>query len=336
VHGTAADPRFLLLPVRQDYRHPHLAAENELDVSLALEAALGYARSGLLVFPAPPGTKMSYKSARFNGGARWGATRDELQIRSDFARWPSANVCIVTGRDNGIFVIEIDTFKGHNVDGFAALKKLEEKHDALPPTRTAESPSGSRHFYFRYPHDGRLVRNDVGTKLGAGIDVRGDGGMVVAPPSARHDGVYLWLNNHPIAIAPEWLLDKVADFPRAPRLATEEIAVNAQLIAAAVAEIPVELAWHKRNAIGMAIFNALGDAGLDVWDAWLQRSGKYSARETHKRWVGIGRSPPSDIGAGTLIYLANQARPEWLDEYDRKLARALERAALRSLHGLGN
>src|SRR5262249_29941584 len=83
-----------------------------------LVAALNYVEQrGWAVFPAPPGTKKSHKSAEHSGGVRWGATRDPKQIRKDFRKWPDANIGIPTGADNGIVVFETDTPKGHNVDG---------------------------------------------------------------------------------------------------------------------------------------------------------------------------------------------------------------------------
>ena len=169
-------------------------------------AALHYAECGLLVFPVPPGSKRSYKSAQYSGGRRWGATRDPDEIEWDYSRWPYANVGIATGEASGVFVVEVDTLAGHGVDGFAALAKLP----ALPPTLTAQSPSGSQHFYFCYP-TGLDIRNSA--LLGKGIDVRGEGGMVVAPPSIRKDGTYEWLNALPVAEAPDWLLEALTPAP---------------------------------------------------------------------------------------------------------------------------
>ena len=170
-----------------------------------LVAALNYAERGWTVFPAPPGTKKSHKSAEHSGGARWGATRDPKQIRKDFRKWPDANIGIPTGADNGIVVFETDTPKGHNVDGEASLRTLEEKHGPLPETLMAESPSGSRHRYFNWPK-GVVIKNST-SSIGPGIDVRGEGGMVIAPPSVRDDGIYRWLNDNPIADATQWLID---------------------------------------------------------------------------------------------------------------------------------
>jgi hypothetical protein len=159
-----------------------------------LAAALDYAtRFGWKVFPAMPGTKKSYKSAAYSGGERWGATRDPEQIRRDFTRWPEALIGIPTGPDNGFWVLEIDTTKGgHAHDGFAALAALIAQHGALPATLTAESPSGSWHYYFRWLPS-LEIRNRANWPA-PGVDIRGEGGMVIAPPSLRADGAYRWIN----------------------------------------------------------------------------------------------------------------------------------------------
>jgi hypothetical protein len=178
-----------------------------------LAAALSYATErGWDIFPAPPGEKKSYKSAKHSNGAKWGKTRNPEQIRKDFRKWPDANIGIPTGKDNGFWVLEADTLKGHNVDGIASLRRLEEKHGPLPKTLMAESPSGSLHYYFNWPK-GVEIKNSA-SSIAPGIDVKGEGGMVIAPPSVRDDGEYRWLNNHPIADAPQWLIDLVATKPK--------------------------------------------------------------------------------------------------------------------------
>src|SRR5262249_16657770 len=113
---------------------------------------------------------------------------------------------------NRIFVIEIDTPLGHNVDGAASLRALEVKHGVLPETLMAESPSGSLHYYFEHPGDGVEIKNSA-SELGKGIDGRGDGGMVIAPPSRRRDGQYRWFNKLNPAKAPAWLIALVRKQP---------------------------------------------------------------------------------------------------------------------------
>jgi Bifunctional DNA primase/polymerase, N-terminal len=180
-----------------------------------LAAALSWAEDGWCIFPADISLdeetgkfkKKSHKSAEYSGGAKWGKTRDPEQVRRDFQRWPEANIGVPTGKDNDIFVVEADTPKGHNIDGVNSLRRLEEKHGPLPPTLMAESPSGSLHYYFNWPK-GVEIKNSASV-IGPGIDVRGEGGMVIGPPSVRSDGCYRWLNDDDIADAPQWLLDLV-------------------------------------------------------------------------------------------------------------------------------
>jgi putative DNA primase/helicase len=178
-----------------------------------LNAALGYAALGVAVFPATSMVKKSCKSAQFSNGERWGATRDLRQVRQDFTRWNGCRIGVPTGAINKIVVVDIDTVAGHGVDGAAALAALELQHGVLPDTRQAASPSGSTHRYFRHPGAGIKIRNSAG-ELGDGIDVRGDGGCIIAPPSINPDGrQYRWLNRNPLAEMPAWLVELTRDKP---------------------------------------------------------------------------------------------------------------------------
>jgi hypothetical protein len=182
-----------------------------------LVAALAYAAHGWAVFPAPPGTKRSYKSAEHSDGRAWGMTRNAEEIRRDFTRWPDAGIGIPTGAVNGIIVVEIDTVAGHGIDGSHSLAQLETKHGAFPDTLQAISPSGSVHRYFNHPGSSIKIKSSA-SELGAGIDVRGDGGMVIAPPTVRPGvGVYRWINRNPIAAPPAWLVELTKDKPPPPK-----------------------------------------------------------------------------------------------------------------------
>jgi hypothetical protein len=286
-----------------------------------LTAALAYAEAGLLVFPVPPGTKMSYKSARYSGGARWGATRDPDQIRADWARWPNANVGIATGIKSGIFVVKTDTIAAHGVDGEATLAALERAHGPLPPTRQAVSPSGSHHIYFVHPL-GCIVRNDTSRKLGPGIDVRGEGGMAVAPPSIRDDGVYRWLNESRIKNAPQWLLERVVEYPPACKVPKAKAGDDASktLVELLLATIDPDADYHTWFAIGCACFTALGDdAGEQVWNQWSSAGRKYKPREIANIWRGIVDRDGYNHTIGTLNHFADLAA------VDEKLFAELER-----------
>lgn len=185
----------------------------------AAEAAQECAARGWHVFPAviEGGSKKSHKSAQHSDGRKWGATTDPDEIRRDFARWPEALLGIVTGPKSGFFVIEADTLDEHGVDGIANLRALIAEHGEIPATIEAESPTGSWHLYFRYP-EGREIKNSASV-IAPGIDARGDGGMVIAPPSFRADkgGAYRWINPpgfFDVADCPGWLLD-LATKPKA-------------------------------------------------------------------------------------------------------------------------
>jgi hypothetical protein len=176
-------------------------------------SALQYASRGWTVFPACVDAKKSYKCAALSNGTNWGATSDPAEIRKDFSRWPNCRIGIPTGAGNDIVVAETDTLAGHGVDGSIALRELEAKYGALPPTLQAISPTGSVHSYFGHP--GGIKIKTTASVIGHGVDIRADGGMVIAPPSVNLDGrAYRWLNQLPIAAMPAWLIELTKEKPR--------------------------------------------------------------------------------------------------------------------------
>jgi putative DNA primase/helicase len=108
-------------------------------------------------------------------------------------------------------------------EGKATLAGLQSRHGALPPTVTSLTGSGGWHLFFGLP-SGRTVRNSV-RRLGLGLDTRGLGGYVIAPPSIHPSGqAYGFAEGFtpwsaPLAVAPAWLLD-LLDPPTAPQAAT--------------------------------------------------------------------------------------------------------------------
>ena len=160
-----------------------------------LAAALRLASKGMAVFPCLPAAKQpatphGLKDASF----------DPAVIREWWEGDPNYNVAIATGTVSNILVIDID-----GLDAEAELRKLETKHGALPTTVEAITPRG-RHIYFRSPAE--PIRNSAG-KIAPGIDVRGDGGYVLAPPSLHPTGRrYCWSVDSAAAFAdaPSWLL----------------------------------------------------------------------------------------------------------------------------------
>jgi hypothetical protein len=157
------------------------------------QAALAHAAKGVPVFPLVPGGKEPMTPRGF-----YDATTDEETIRWWWGEVPSANVGIPTGAASGFFVLDVDT--GY---GFASLDELTRERGELPETRTQRT-SGGAHYLFEVPA-GEKVPNSAG-RIAVGIDVRGDGGYIVAPPS-RTESAYVVINEAPIAKAPTWLLE---------------------------------------------------------------------------------------------------------------------------------
>jgi hypothetical protein len=272
-----------------------------------IDAALLYAKRGWTVFPAPVGTKKSHIAAAQRGGPRWGATSDHDTLCRYWTQFPKANVAIVTGQVSGIFVIDVDTDAGHGVDGFASLAALP---GAMPETLTAQSPSGSKHFYFNWPDTG-TIRNSVG-KIGPGLDVRGDGGMVIAPPSVKPDGgVYIWNNSAPIADAPAWLLEMVCntDTPQtdAPRRATPPALGEVEELLTYID--PDKGGYREWQSILSAIHDASGgsDDGMDLADKWSERGANHNPGEVQDKWPTFTSGKGGGSGMGTIGYHAKQA-----------------------------
>lgn len=114
------------------------------------------------------------------------ATTSEAVVRAWWIKWPNANIGIATGAESGLLVVDVDKRDG----GWATLGELDRTLGFNYDTLKVLTPTGGAHFYFSHP--GVPVPNSAGA-MGPGVDVRGDGGMVVAPPS-RHanGGTYRW------------------------------------------------------------------------------------------------------------------------------------------------
>ena len=149
------------------------------------EAARKYASAGLAVIPVNPKTKSPYT----NHGSH-DASRDLRQIDLWWKTFPDANVGIVTGQVNaGLVVIDLDVDSNKGIDGIAELREWERHNGKLPDTWRAITGRGGAHLYYLAPGDD--VRNHV--KFLDCIDVRGEGGYVVAPPSVHPNGnLYYW------------------------------------------------------------------------------------------------------------------------------------------------
>lgn len=178
--------------------------------------ALDYAARGWAVLPCSPQTKFPLvgrdKDAAGNdivgtGGVKK-ATKDALQIEAWWRRWPHAMIGVRCGSLSGIWALDPDApKKPGDLDGKANWAALRRKH-GCPPTHTHLTPGGGEHLVFKWRPD-CPVTNSEGDIKGSGINVRGEGGYIIAPPSRRHDGkmyeVAEPLDFFNFVDAPDWL-----------------------------------------------------------------------------------------------------------------------------------
>src|SRR5579884_241161 len=195
-----------------------MIAELKGQDKLPLKAALGLARRGWRVFPTAHiidgrcscGRREDCDDAGKHpltaNGLR-DATADPGKVNKWWGNVPDANVAVATGAASGVWVLDAD-----GEAGVQEVAELEARYGRLPRTVTVRTGGGGRHYYFAWPA-GHAPANAV--KLcGLPVDVRGEGGYAIVPPSRHASGNdYAWEvspDEAEPAQAPEWLLRMVA------------------------------------------------------------------------------------------------------------------------------
>jgi len=196
-----------------------------------LEAALEYAKAGMSVIPAhtPDAdggcscgksdcieNRKQGKHSRIAWKEYQSRRATEEEIRRWWTQWPEANVGIVTGK--------VSDFVGLDSDGEAGRESLKDKHLPLTPTAKTGREEGGEHRYFKHP--GFECRNKAGVwpdgNVYPGLDFRGDGGMIIVPPSLHASGKQyqfadgLALGEVDLAPCPDWLLEMLRKAPSKP------------------------------------------------------------------------------------------------------------------------
>lgn len=274
-----------------------------------LEYALSYAARGWRVFPVYecrwPGTNCSCGNRKCTSPGKHPRTKtglkeasvDTAQIRRWWTQWPTANVGIATGK--GLVVIDIDPRHG----GDESIDALRADIGGWPDTVEALTGGGGRHIYLAVP-EGQSVRNSAG-ELGPGIDVRGDGGYVVAAPSNHvTHGVYAWeassdpTDGVPLAMAPEAWLARIAPPKREGK--------------SAVVPINVAVGEGGRNNAVFSLGRSLRAKGLDA-DTVLAMLRSYNASAC---------APPlDDAEVATIARSSCSVAPGLSPEYAAKARR---------------
>jgi len=155
-----------------------------MDLTALKEAALSYAELGLAVFPLVPKKKIPATKNGVND-----ATTDLAQINEWWSNNPNANIGIAMGTaSGGIFAVDIDVDDEKGKDGFSSIREFEKENGSLPETAMTKTGRGGTHMLY---HSDSIVGNKVGVL--EGVDIRGEGGYIVAPPSVHPNGShYSW------------------------------------------------------------------------------------------------------------------------------------------------
>ena len=185
-----------------------------------LDEALRYAAAGIPVFP------LHWVKQDGNCSCRQGAlcqakgkhpriknwneeaTTDAAKIKAWWEKAPSANIGIPMGEKSGLVALDVDTRHG----GDSSLALLVDEFAALPNTITATTGGGGKHYIFKYTEE-LALKNVVGFR--DGLDIRTQGGMIVAAPSIHHSGnQYMWDSGKSpfemqAADMPAWLVEEI-------------------------------------------------------------------------------------------------------------------------------
>ena len=208
-----------------------------------LDEALAYLRRGRSIIPihlSQKGDKCE-KKPLINWIEYQKRLPTEDEVREWWRRWPSEGIALVTGKLSGVVVVDVE--KGGPTDG-------------LTPTVISKTGGGGFHYLYRQPE--APIKNSV-KSVAELTDVRGEGGLIVLPPSMHGSGNrYEWLispDMSDLAELPQWILEKSRDTKgEAPRVDWEVLAAS---------EVP---AGGRNATAAQYIGKLLHDLSPELWE----------------------------------------------------------------------
>ena len=279
----------------------------ELTDNSPLESALYYLSLGWRVFPIHEinsagicscghTCKSPGKHPRLQAGLK-SATNNADDVRKWFGYWPNMNIAIATGSESGLVVVDVDTDKG----GDYAFELIEGD---LPQTVKQITGSGGFQLLYKLPVGLRVkstVNIDDGHTLKLkGVDIRAEGGYILAPPSNHIScGVYRWEDDfspedQELTEIPHEFLDRFSLIkPDLPESASVADPVECEMDRDTVAEILSALEAIDAEgrdgwlSVGMALHSTgAGSQAFDIWDGWSQKTeaGNYNSRSQVATW----------------------------------------------------
>ena len=277
-----------------------------------LDAALAYAQHGYPVFPVDVASKkpiprrdwVDGKPVPGTGGHKK-ATTDLGQIRKWWQRDEDAMIGMPMGERSGVWALDVDTSEDH-ADGVAAFKKIVTEHGSIT-TREHRSATGGPHLIFNWYAEKRIGCGSG--ELPDGIDVKGEGGYIVVPPSRRKGRSYCVHRDIEPVDAPLWLIELILQGRtyKGDVSYGGPITADMDVIANALKHIPNDdMSWDEWSVWGLAIYAATRGHGFALFDGLSRKSAKkYHQITTMERWEGIDASPPNRIG---VQYIFRRAR----------------------------
>jgi bifunctional DNA primase/polymerase-like protein len=234
------------------------------------------------------------------------ATTDQSQIVRWWTARSSANVGLRTGAVSGLVVLDVD-----GPTGEASLRELAQRHGRF---RAAWARTGSGGWHAYLSHPGQEVPNSA-SRLGPKLDVRGDGGYVVAPPSLHASGDrYRWRSAPPQQLPPPptWMLELLVPPPPPPaRPVRLESGLSAYVVAAVegeareVAQAPAGqrnnrlnlAAYRLGQLVGAALVSEAGVSAVLLAAAATAGLAEHEARATVRSGLTAGARHPRDVAS---------------------------------------
>lgn len=218
-----------------------------------IDHAIKYTKIGLSVIPLGPITKGIDNKKIIKYPLPWKKYQSVIATKDEITGWSNFdNLGIVTGKISGVLVLDADTYKPtFDKDLFSSI--------AIPITPMQETASGGKQYFFKLPKD-KVIKNDVciGHKS-SGIDIRGDGGMVIVAPTITSYGEYNWIvspEDEPFADIPPNLMTLLSGhFSQEPsRKRLSEL-------------VGLKEGEGRNNAMASFIGGLLNSRNIDRWDS---------------------------------------------------------------------
>lgn len=248
------------------------------------------------------------------------ASTNVHMINNWFATFPTANIGVATGKQSGIWAIDVDPHKGGD-DSRDKICELPECYHTL-------TGGGGDHFIYQYPTNAELyVPSRV--EILAGLDCRGDGGYIVMPPSNHVHGDYTFENGYsPFDEGAEDLKTQLPEddglkhgfyrkvatneageltFNSSPAWNMDESEIGKIKVALSILDVDSRDDWRIS---GMALHSTEWDGAFNLWCDWSMGSEKFNIADSERVWRSFTyRNDGATLG--TLYHLANERCPNW-------------------------